>query len=87
MKHVELRANKAAFAGTSNSLFFLKKSAYKTHQILVECYGEHALSKATCENWFKRFKSGDFDVQDKPRTGGPKKFEDEELEQLLDEDP
>lgn len=67
--------------------FFLKNSAYKTHQILVECYGEHALSKATCENWFKRFKSGDFDVQDKPRTGGPKKFEDEELEQLLDEDP
>lgn len=53
----------------------------------MECYGEHALSKATCENWFKRFKSGDFDVQDKPRTGGPKKFEDEELEQLLDEDP
>ena len=35
----------------------------------------------------KRFKSGDFDVEDKERSGQPKKFEDEELEALLDEDP
>ena len=32
------------------------------------------------------FKDGDFSVEDKPRSGEPKKFEDEELEALLEED-
>jgi len=32
------------------------------------------------------FKDGDFSVEDKPRTGQPKKFEDKELEALLEED-
>jgi len=29
---------------------------------------------------------GDFNVEDKPRSGQPKKFEDKELEALLEED-
>ena len=36
---------------------------------------------------FRRFKDGDFDVDDLPREGRPKTFEDAELEALLDEDP
>jgi len=32
------------------------------------------------------FKDGDFSVKDKPRSGQPKKFEDKELEELLEED-
>ena len=38
-----------------------------------------------CEYWFRRFKSGDFDIEDKERSGQPKKFEDEELTAVLDE--
>ncbi|KAG5319404.1 MOS1T transposase, partial [Pseudoatta argentina] len=34
-----------------------------------------------------RFKNNDFELEDKERSGAPKKFEDKELEQLLDEDP
>jgi len=34
----------------------------------------------------RRFKDGDFSVEDKPRSGQPKKFEDKELETLLEED-
>ena len=37
--------------------------------------------------WFRRFKNGDFDVDDRPREGRPKTFEDTELEALLNEDP
>jgi len=33
-----------------------------------------------------RFKDGDFSVEDKPRPGQTKKFEDKELEALLEED-
>ena len=53
--------------------------------MLVEAYGEHALGKPQCFEWFKKFKSGDFDVRNKERGKPPKKFEDSEL-QLLDED-
>ena len=31
-------------------------------------------------------KDGDFSVEDKPRSGQPKKFEDKKLETLLEED-
>jgi len=33
-----------------------------------------------------RFKDGDFSIEDKPRSGQTKKFEDKELEALLEED-
>ena len=56
------------------------------HRILVEVYGEHALAERACQNWFARFKSGDYGLEDEERHGQPKKFEDEELEALLDED-
>jgi len=39
-----------------------------------------------CKEWFRRFKDGDFNVEDKSRSGQPKKFEDKELETLLEED-
>lgn len=65
--------------------YFLKKSAAESHQMLVEAYGSHALSEPTCREWFRKFKSGDFDLKDKERSGQPKKFEDAELQALLDE--
>lgn len=66
--------------------FNLKKSAAKAHQLLVEAYGEGALSERTCREWFQKFKNGDFDVEDKDRSGRPKIYEDAELEELLEED-
>ncbi|UYV83682.1 SETMAR [Cordylochernes scorpioides] len=61
-------------------------SATDGHQLLCEAYGKHALSIKSCEYWFRRFKSGDFDTRDKERGERPIKFEDAELEALLDED-
>ena len=52
----------------------------------MQVYGEHALSETTCRGWFRRFKSGDFDLSNKDRGKRPKKFEDAELQALLDED-
>lgn len=67
--------------------FVMKKTAAETVRILVAVYGEHAPSFPTCKRWFTRFRRGDFDVSDKERPGQPKKFEDRELEALLEEDP
>ena len=67
--------------------FHLKKSAAESHRMLVEAYGDHALSEATCKRWFRRFRDGDFDVRNEERGRPPKKFEDIELQTILDEDP
>ncbi|KAG5327808.1 MOS1T transposase, partial [Pseudoatta argentina] len=48
--------------------FILKKSAAETHRLLVDIYDEHASSKTSCKEWFRRFNSGDFDVRDKERN-------------------
>jgi histone-lysine N-methyltransferase SETMAR len=66
--------------------FILKKTAAESHRLLVEAYSDHALSETTCRDWFRRFKSGDFDLDNKERGKPPKKFEDSELQSLLDED-
>ena len=63
-----------------------KKTAAESHRMLVETYGEHALGKSQCFEWFKKFKSGDFDVRNEERGKSPKKIEDSELQALLDED-
>ena len=66
--------------------FHLKKTAAESYRLLREAYGEHAPSQDTCERWFRRFKSGDFDVADKEHGKPQKRYEDVELQALLDED-
>jgi len=63
-------------------LFNQKKKTIESHRVLVETYGEHAPSIRTCETWFRQFKSGDFNVKDRPQ-----KCENEQLQVLLEDDP
>lgn len=55
----------------------------EARRLLKEAYGDHAPSTTMCQDWFKRFRNGNFPVDDKERCGG---FENAELEVLLDED-
>ena len=64
----------------------MKKTAAESYRLLREAYGEYAPSQDTCERWFRRFKSGDFDVADKEHGKPPKRYENAELQALLDED-
>jgi len=79
--------NKVFLRGILLHYFIQKKSAAEAHRILVETYGDNALSDTTCRDWFRRFKNNDFELEDKERSGAPTKFKDEELEELLDQDP
>ena len=54
--------------------------------MFVKVYGDNNPTDKSCREWFRCFKNGDFSVEDKPRCGQPKKFEDKEWEALLDED-
>ncbi|EGI65459.1 Mariner Mos1 transposase [Acromyrmex echinatior] len=63
--------------------FNWKKSVAETHRMFVEVYGD---TDKSYREWFRCFKDGDFSVEDKPHSGQSKKFEDKELEALLEED-
>ena len=65
--------------------YYLKKTAAGSHQILVEAYGEHALGKSQCFEWFKNFRSGNFDARNEERGRPPKKFQDSELQASSDD--
>ena len=65
--------------------FNMKKTAAESHRILVEVYAEHALAEGTCQKWFARLRSSNFGLKDEEHPGQPKKFENVELEVLLDE--
>jgi len=54
--------------------------------MLVEAYGDNALSETTCRDWFRRFNDDNFDLSDKKCENRPRKVEDYRLQALLDED-
>ena len=68
------------------SIFFFhsKETATGAHRELQKVYRDAALSETTCRDWFRRFKDVDFDLDNRPREGRPKIFENTELEALLD---
>ena len=51
-----------------------KKTAAESHRMLLEAYGYNALSETTRRDWFRRFKAGDYDVEDKELPGHRKCF-------------
>jgi len=67
--------------------FDLKKIAVKAHRLLSKMYGDETPSERTCRVCFECFRNGDFHMRDEERPGQPKKFEDFELQKLLDENP
>lgn len=67
--------------------FLAKKTAYETCRLLEEIYGEHFVPATTCKRWFRRFKLGDFITTDREHGKPEKKFEDQDLQELLEEDP
>ena len=61
--------------------FHLKKTAAESYRLLGEVYGEHRKKRVN-----NGFKIEDFDVADKEHGKPPKKYEDVELQALLDKD-
>ena len=49
--------------------FHSMKTAAEAHRELQKVYRDAALSKTACRDWFRRFKGGDFNFDDRPREG------------------
>ena len=54
-------------------LFYFRKgkNAAQGHRKLWDFHGDECLSERQCQNWFARFRSGNFDVKDESRPGRP----------------
>jgi len=67
--------------------FNLKKSAAEPHRMLVEAYGDNALSETTCRDWFRRFNDDNFDLSETRSVKiGPGRLRIVQLQALLDGD-
>ena len=75
--------NKRHLRGLLIYFFNLKKSAAEPHRLIVGKYGESALNEKSCLEWFQKFKNGEFDIEDKERSGRAKVYKDAELEALF----
>lgn len=62
--------------------FNSKKCTAEGHRSLVEAYAGADLRERSYREWFQKLKNGEFALEDKERSGGPK---DKELEALLEE--
>ena len=47
------------------------KNAVQACEKICAIYGEDTLSKSAAQKWFARFRAGNFDVKDEPRSGRP----------------
>ena len=63
------------------------KIATKATEAICSVYGVDALNARVCQKQFAKFSGGDFDLEDKERSGSPQELETGNLEELLQEDP
>lgn len=67
-------------------LFYYRKgkNAVQARKKLTDVYGEGVLTVRQCQNWFAKFRSGNFDVEDAPRSGRPVEADKDAIKALVD---
>ena len=54
---------------------------------ICDVEGEGTVTPRTAQRWFKRFNEDNFDLEDKPRSGAPRKLNEGDLQAALDAEP
>lgn len=62
------------------------ENAAQACEKICAVYGDTALSKSAARKWFARFRSGNFDVKDAPRSGRPAFEKVDEILEKVDQD-
>ncbi|GFT28561.1 histone-lysine N-methyltransferase SETMAR [Trichonephila clavipes] len=60
------------------------KNAVQARNKLTDVYGEDVLTVRQCPNWFAKFRSSNFDVEDAPRSGRPVEADKNAINALVD---
>lgn len=69
-------------------LFYFRrgKKAAEAGREICTVYGTDAINEKTCQKWFQRFRSGDFNLEDAPRSGRPITIDDDQILSLVQKD-
>lgn len=62
-------------------------TAAETRRKICAVYGDNALQDRVVRKWFARFRLGNFEVEDEPRSGRPRVMEDDEVITLIKSNP
>ena len=70
-------------------LYYFKKGkrAAEAHRKICSVYGDDALTERTCQNWFVKFHSGNFDINDSQQSGRPQEIETNNFKAIVDQNP
>jgi len=60
------------------------KNAEQLAKNLRDLYGDNALKERQYRNCFTKFRSGDFSLEDEPRSGRPSEVDDDQIKALID---
>ncbi|GFX48438.1 histone-lysine N-methyltransferase SETMAR [Trichonephila clavipes] len=63
-----------------------KVIATECHKKMCERLGFNTVPYDTVKVWFRKFKAGNFDIEDEPRSGRPIKVDCDQLKQIIDQD-
>ena len=58
--------------------------AFSRRRKLCAVYGEDVLTERQCQNWFAKFRSGNFNLEDAPRPGRPLEADVDKIKSLVD---
>ena len=67
--------------------FLLGHKASEAANNICSTMGSGVLSIRTAQHWFDRFRKGNYEVDDQPRSGRPLEVDIDQLKQLIDSDP
>ena len=60
------------------------KNAVQARKKLYDVYGEKSLTERQCQNWFARFRSGDFHLKDAQHSGRPTEVDDDKIKAMTE---
>ncbi|GFV00161.1 histone-lysine N-methyltransferase SETMAR [Trichonephila clavipes] len=63
-----------------------RENASQAHKKLCAVYGEEALKERQCQNWFAKFRSGDFSLKDEKLSDRPVEVDDDLIKAIIDSD-
>lgn len=62
------------------------KNASQAYKKLCSVYGNKAIKERQCQNWFTKFRAGDFALKDVKRSGRPVKGDNNTIKAIIDSD-
>ncbi|XP_014607008.1 PREDICTED: histone-lysine N-methyltransferase SETMAR-like [Polistes canadensis] len=69
-------------------LYYIRKgkNARQDAKKIRDVYGNEALKERQCQDWFEKFRSGDFSLKDNQRSGRPVKLNEDEIKTIIEAD-